>query len=244
MIQTYPGTHLYDIACQKGIISDREKFLLEECPVVNVSQMSDQEFHALRSAINELQLEPHIPAASVHLMDVQQNGDCRAEFTCRRCGEKTEIDQFFWYKVMYGCKTCGTQNEVDTFECATHRQDEFFANTPSGQSVALWGAGGVFYKLAREYPRLTTQDFVLLDANKAHQGFNMRGMEIHTPSVIAERKINTVIITALSRIDSIIATIQSDFSEVRTVLTPALRIGGTEVVPVLKVHPLLGSREY
>lgn len=236
MIQTYPGTHLYNVACEKGIITDRERFLLEECPVVNVSRMSDLEFHSLRSRINELQLEPHIPASAVRLLEIQQNGDCRAEFTCRRCGEKTEIDQFFWYKIMYGCNGCGTQNEVDTFECATHVQDAFFAAAPAGQTVALWGAGGVFYKLAREYPRLTTQDFVLLDANKSQQGFSMRGMEIHAPSVIAVRNIDSVIITALSRTDSIIATIQSEYPGVKTILSPALQIDGTKVIPVLKVH--------
>jgi radical SAM superfamily enzyme YgiQ (UPF0313 family) len=40
-ILTYPGSHLYKIACQCGIISDPVQYLRDGCPQINVSKMSD-----------------------------------------------------------------------------------------------------------------------------------------------------------------------------------------------------------
>ena len=44
MIIAFPGSILYKRACRDGIIPDPVQFLRDGCPIVNVSQMSDEQF--------------------------------------------------------------------------------------------------------------------------------------------------------------------------------------------------------
>lgn len=47
MIISFPGSVLYKRACKSGIIPDPVQFLKDGCPVVNVSNMNDEEFKKL-----------------------------------------------------------------------------------------------------------------------------------------------------------------------------------------------------
>ncbi|MCW2278810.1 B12-binding domain-containing radical SAM protein [Heliophilum fasciatum] len=43
-ILTFPGTHLYKVACERGIIKDRVKYLIDNDTQINVTKMSDEEY--------------------------------------------------------------------------------------------------------------------------------------------------------------------------------------------------------
>jgi radical SAM superfamily enzyme YgiQ (UPF0313 family) len=43
-ILTYPGSHLYKVACERGIIKDPVQYLKDGCPQINVSNMSDEKY--------------------------------------------------------------------------------------------------------------------------------------------------------------------------------------------------------
>ena len=53
LITVYPGTHLYNYACEKGLIKDKIQFLKEGCPQVNVSKLTDEHFAILTWEIME-----------------------------------------------------------------------------------------------------------------------------------------------------------------------------------------------
>lgn len=53
MIIAFPGSTLYKRACQVGIIPDPVQFLRDGCPIVNVSQMNDEEFRRVVSLIEK-----------------------------------------------------------------------------------------------------------------------------------------------------------------------------------------------
>jgi radical SAM superfamily enzyme YgiQ (UPF0313 family) len=50
-IMTFPGSHIYKEACKRGIIKDRVKFLRDGCPIVNITNMSDSEWHEMKDEI-------------------------------------------------------------------------------------------------------------------------------------------------------------------------------------------------
>lgn len=54
MIISFPGSVLYQHACQKGIIPDPVQFLKDGCPIVNVSRMSDEEFGQLVRQVEKI----------------------------------------------------------------------------------------------------------------------------------------------------------------------------------------------
>lgn len=54
MIIAFPGSVLYKRACENGVIPNPIEFLKDGCPIVNVSQMTEQEFVALVTIIEKM----------------------------------------------------------------------------------------------------------------------------------------------------------------------------------------------
>jgi radical SAM superfamily enzyme YgiQ (UPF0313 family) len=243
LIQTYPGTYLYKCACEKGIITDKEQFLRDGCPIINVSKLSSAEFHELTSLITELRMHPHVPAKWLQIMEIQENGNCRIEYICRKCGTRNLIDARFWFTETCHCSSCGSKNEVDAFQGASHPQDAFLADLPADSTVALWGAGGIYYKLIHQYSGLAAVRFLPVDANAELHGLKICNKIVHSPDIIARNGIQTVIITALSRKNEIYETLRSSFPLVENVLIPSFDITSNGIVPVLQPFQPIKRKE-
>jgi len=234
LIQTYPGTYLYEYACKNGIITDKEQFLRDGCPIVNVSKLSSVEFHELASLLAELRLHPHVPAESLQITEMEENGNCRVEYVCRKCGTRGQVTSKFWFTETCYCSSCGVKNEVDNFLGACRPQETFFTNLPDDSSIALWGAGGIFYKLIRQYSALASEGFLLVDANTEQHGLSICRKIVYSPDVITRESIRTVIITALSRKNDIIKDLRSNYPSVEAVFIPSFEITSNGVVPILR----------
>ncbi|NVN89005.1 MAG: radical SAM protein [Desulfuromonadales bacterium] len=234
LIQTYPGTHLYEHACWNGIISDKEQFLRDGCPIVNVSRLSSAEFHDLTSLITEMRMHPHVPAESVRILDISEDGQCTTEFVCRKCRTSNRAVVWFWFTEICHCAACGIKNEVAPFRGATVNQSRFFDNLPGDGAVVLWGAGGIYYKLMQQVSGLAGERFQLVDANPEQQGLVICKKIVHPPELIASSGITTVIITALSRQHEIHATLVERFPSVNMILIPSFRLTTNGIVPFLE----------
>lgn len=234
MIYVFPGSYLYEHACNTGIIENRERFLRDGCPLVNVSRLSDTEYTALTSLITELRLHPHVPAGSFQIREIFHNGECEVEMVCRKCGDRSKSRMMFWFGQEVKCSCCGLTNTVDPFQKAIHSQDIFFEHLPVGQTMALWGAGGIFYKLIHKYSMLSSEAFLLVDANKSKQGLSICNKQVYSPDIIYHNEIETVIITALSQCDQIAATLRSRYPSIEHIVIPAFDITVEGVVPRLK----------
>lgn len=234
MISVFPGSFLYEHACDAGIIKDREQFLRDGCPFVNVSKLTATEYQDLVSLITELRLHPHVPAGSFQIESVQPNGECDIEFACRKCGVQSKIKISFWFGGETQCPSCGLVNFIDPFQNAFHRQDAFSALLPADPAIGLWGAGGIYYKLIQKYEALTSERFLLVDANPSQQGMTVCGKKIYSPDVILQNDIKAVVITALSRKDDIHATLRGKYPSVEQILIPAFDITKDGIVPILR----------
>jgi anaerobic magnesium-protoporphyrin IX monomethyl ester cyclase len=234
MIYVFPGSHLYKYACSVGIIKDREKFLRDGCPLINVSKLTDIEYKALTSRITELRLHPHVPAGTLKTKEIQPNGECKMESLCRKCGNQIHSNVPFWFGKEEICPSCSLINFIDPFRNCLNSQEDFFACLPNDGVVALWGAGGIYYKLMQKYNMLSSNRFLLVDANPLKQGLTICGKEIHSPATICEINIKTVIITALSKNSEIHASLCSNYPSVKHILIPSLDINGDMIVPFLK----------
>ena len=243
LIQTYPGTYLYKYACQNGIITNKEQFLRDGCPIINVSKLSSAEFHELTSLITELRMHPHVPAKWLQIKEIQENGNCRIEYICRKCGIRNLIDTRFWFTETCHCSSCGSKNEVDAFQGASHPQDTFLADLPADSTVALWGAGGIYYKLIHRYSGLAEERFLLVDSNAELHGLKICKKIVHSPDVIARDGMQTVIITALSQKNEIRETVRSSYPLVEKVLIPSFDITSNGVVPVLQPFQPIKRKE-
>ncbi|MDR0307499.1 MAG: B12-binding domain-containing radical SAM protein [Chitinispirillales bacterium] len=55
-IMTFPGSHIYKVACGRGIISDPVQYLRDGCPMVNISKMSDNEWSQMKDKIAQTRI--------------------------------------------------------------------------------------------------------------------------------------------------------------------------------------------
>jgi len=234
MIKVFPGSFLYKYACKEGIIKDKEQFLRDGCPLINVSKLTDDEYKNLTGLISELRLHPHVPAESFEIKAIKPNDECGVEFTCRKCGIRNHVDVGFWFGKEIWCPSCGMINFVDPFENALHQEEAFFAQLPADRNIVLWGAGGIYYKLMQKYGTLASERFLLVDADPSIQGLTICGKQIHSPDLILQNGIRSVFITALSRKDDICDTLRSSYQSVERIVVPAFDIIKDGIVPVLK----------
>lgn len=50
-IIVFPGSYIYKVACERGIIKTPVKYLQEGCPLINITQMSDNEWALMKKEI-------------------------------------------------------------------------------------------------------------------------------------------------------------------------------------------------
>jgi radical SAM superfamily enzyme YgiQ (UPF0313 family) len=233
-IVAYPGTYIYKYACENGLIVDKEQFLKDGCPLVNLSKLSSSEYKELRSLVTELRLHPHVLCKSLRVLDIHPDGKCNVEFECRKCGAINSAELFYWYKATHICSNCGLINEVDPFEIALHSYESLFSNLPDSGNIALWGAGGIYYKFSQKYNSLSSERFILIDVDKQIQELNICGKKVLPPDEIVKGDIKTVVIMAISRKDEIYDLISRDYPSVDSIFVPAFDIQMEGVVPIFK----------
>ena len=222
--------HSYDT----GIIKDRKEGLPEGQQLVATSTPANDDYRHLRSLITEFHLHPPVPADSLQIESIQSNGDCDTAFDCRKCGVQTKSRVAFWFGRGVHCPSCGITNFIDPFQNAFHSPDEFFVQLPADPIIALWGAGGIYYKLIKKYDLFASSRFLLVDADPSQWGLIVCKKKIHPPNIINERNIKSVIITALSCKDDIYATIRDRYPPVGNILTPEITITNDGIIPILK----------
>jgi predicted RNA-binding Zn-ribbon protein involved in translation (DUF1610 family) len=236
-LETFPRISygsLFSQSFNAGIIKDQEQYLRDGCPCVNNSKLIDAEYRDLRSLITEFHLQPPVSAGSFQIESIQPKGECDIEFACLKCGVQGKVKVAFWFGSKVQCPSCGFKNFIDPFQNAFHRQDTFSAHLPADPVIALWGAGGIFYKLIKKYPLLASQRFLLVDANPSLYGLTVCGKTIHSPDAILQNNIKTVTITALSRKDEINAILRRNYPSVERVLIPVFDVTEEGIVPILK----------
>jgi len=236
MIIAYPGSYLYKYAYEKGIIKDKKQFLIDGCPLVNISKLTDEEHKNLFSLTEELKLHPHTLAKSIKIIDIKTNGECNVEAICRKCGTKSNYSMFFLFKNAYVCPTCTLKNEVDPFTKAMHSSKIFKKSLPINEKIALWGAGGIYYKLIKQYKFLAAKNFLLVDTNKKLHNLSICGKMVYSPEIITTMHIKSVVITAISQKNELRKIIYKHYKSVEKIFIPDIKISEKGVMPILKSY--------
>jgi hypothetical protein len=97
-------------------------------------------------------------------------------------------------------------------------EDTFLRLFQSGKPVALWGCGGIADKLFNRHEFLRVASLEVVDANTEKQGGRFWGHTILPPSIIADKCIDTVIITSFAYADEICETISGQYPCVRHIV--------------------------
>jgi len=221
-VRAFPGSHIYKLACQKGIITDKEQFLKDGYFNINISKMNDSDYFDMLSQITELSYLPQIPAKSVRILDVNNDGFCEVEWQCRRCNIVHTLLQVHFLQAPICICSCGVQNSVEPFRNVSCKSVELMAALPEDEVIAFWGVGSQYSRLTRFYECLDSNRFIQIDASEHQQKMTRLGKKIYSPDIIAKKEIKFVIITSPIAKDAIFKTIEKEYPSVIKVFFPNL----------------------
>jgi len=225
MINVFPGTGLYTGAVERGIITDRIKYLQDGCPLTNVSQMTDSQYRDLASRIYAMNTSAKYAPERLECKPRQglDGVDTAVIFYCNKCGTEIRFvsDSFHVKRIL--CPTCNQRHYVDPFRGSlVDAGSPLTARLHFGgyEKVALWGAGELCMKMI-EYMGFHASSFVIVDSSKSRQGCTLCGKEIHDPEIIRRDGISTVIVTVLPRREEILESLR-DYGSVGRVYVPCI----------------------
>jgi radical SAM superfamily enzyme YgiQ (UPF0313 family) len=219
---TFPGTWIYQYACDNGLIADREKFLLEGQFVVNLSRMSDAEYWAMLSEITELSFLPQVPAAQVRILAADPTGHCEMEWQCRSCGQTHRTPDIHFLQAPIVTCSCGRPNTVEPFRDIVHDSAYLMSELPENEPLAFWGVGSQYWRLLRRFEVLGAEPHIQIDGSPHQQRFTRTGKKIHSPDAIETLGLRHVVITSPNAKRAIVEAIASDHPTVSDVYFPRL----------------------
>lgn len=156
-IFVYPGTELYHHAIGKNIIDDPVRFLENECPQLNISKMSNDEYGRLMGLIHKYRIENPIPAKVISCIKTETNpykGDLYTiKIECPHClniiaynNMHQDCNKIFPLGCRVHCRQCNQRfdllpfkfyEEMDVKKDFNKKVDVF----QSSKKIAIYGAG-------------------------------------------------------------------------------------------------------
>ncbi len=240
IVATFPGTHIYENACQSGIIPDREQYLKDGSFIVNITKMSDSDYYDMISNVTELGFLTQIPAKGVKIRDVNDDGFCEVVWQCRRCDTVHTLPHTHFLQAPIRTCSCGIQNTVEPFRGVSCDSAELMAALPEDEVIAFWGVGSQYCRLARFYDSIDFSKFIQIDASKYQQKMHRLGNKIYSPEIIAQKEITSVIVTSPTTKDAILKSIEERYPLVSNVFFPKLLRIEDKFVPAFQ--PIVSNR--
>lgn len=220
----FPGSELYKQALANGIIKDELKFIEEECPLQNVSQMSNDEYVQV---VNEIlpKAKAKLNAAKTDVSIRKFKTDILArkycfEHTCSVCKKEKRFflsnTEVIMRTNQYSCPECGEVFNINItceFAQMLYCQLERICQQ---YRTALWGCGQNMAVISEYVSGLNDLNFCLIDTDVMKIGKEgIGGKIIYAPEKITDLKIEFIIEMTSVRRFEIINRIKREFPEVK-----------------------------
>jgi len=219
-IIAYPGCHVYEVSCERGIISDRVQFIKDGCPEVNFSKMTTDERRHIASVIDMLVSEGHDTLSGATIVQ-GETGKVIVTGNCPYCGEVgtyLNLDPLRPIK-LENCPACHRTlrlyaSDYADFSVFSQNMEKLL----STRKIAFWPVITGLAKVFESAPVLANDDLFVVDISPYKQGMTLCGKIIQSPEIIKEKSIDTVIITTSTSVGSdIIQHIKTGFPQVKKI---------------------------
>lgn len=223
-ILLFPGSYLYKKAVEDKIIDNETKFIEDECPITNVSKMSNEEYIYL---LNEL-----IPIEKVKymaLLNKNKISDFRTdgkrgyyfESKCNCCNKigryHIVASEVIMRNNQYICTECGNTMLLNVLSEYTSLFYEKIKYISRNFKLAFWGIGQnlmIFNELLHNMEDLC--EYELIDTNQMKIGkVGINGKTIYSPDDIPALNIDFIIETTSGRHYEIINRIEKEYPQVK-----------------------------
>lgn len=219
----FPGSELYKKALKDGTIEDELEFIEKECPLRNVSGMSDDDYVKM---LNEI-----LPRAKMKLNAAKENRGVKNftpqkrenkysfEYSCPTCGHKNT----FWISTLdaimrtnqYNCEQCGQNFDLNVTHMFVQAFTKKMKKICSEHRVALWGCGQNLAVVDDYFKNFAELNYTLIDTDVMKIGKDIGGHIINSPEIIKERQIEFIVDMTSVRHTEIMNRIHREFPEVK-----------------------------
>ncbi len=197
LITVYPGSYLYKYACDKGIISDRVRFLKEGCPQINVSKLKDEEYSELIKNIMEAPMTLAKVLSTVEVSHIDyKTGRLNVTGVCTACRNKNYWDNIKLFTTNFlGCKKCGQRyNMVLPRELRENIDNNINKLLEKFGKLAVWGINYNTADLFRYSKALGNENVYPIDISEMKRNMDLYGKKIFPPDVIKIENIKAVVV--------------------------------------------------
>lgn len=228
MIRTLPGSTIYAKAVADGRIKDEVEFLRADCPYINVSKLSDDEWKRTFDMYLEERLYSPDYLTEFDLTPVSVNahnghGEGIYVMICPKCQGKTLFrTSLMRYSSKAACKHCNSRWDIDPIR--------YFKTEPFSfdekACYAIWGCNSITYHLMKRYKRLADDDVVVVDMDKELQGHCIWGKDIQ--GALHTSEVDSLIITALASRERIIREVREKYPHIKNIFYPSIMQKGEQ----------------
>jgi radical SAM superfamily enzyme YgiQ (UPF0313 family) len=195
-IVAYPGSYLYQYACEKNIIKDRIKFLKDGCPTVNVSKLNAAEMSWLATKLLE---SPFKTARNINNIVVENidpvsgRVDIRGE--CDQCGHTNLWKNIrLFISVSLTCSNCSQKHNTPF---PPELQRVLAANVggllEQYPKIGIWGVTFQSIGLYNDFDVFKSPAIFAIDNSSTKQMIDLYGKKVFSPDVLLEENIPLII---------------------------------------------------
>ena len=190
----FPGSELYKIAVQRGLIKDESEFIKQGCPYVNVSKMTEQEYKNLQIMIGTIN-----QGSCDRIIDgnVKYIGYGKVDLSgkCPICGEYNvwKSQDLFRSSENSICSKCGSMLSILACDYIGDKAAEAYKKI-SDRKIGIWPVVSSVTEFFEKIPEAKNKNVYLIDKSEIKQGGFLGGKEVYSPNVIDEQEIDTVFV--------------------------------------------------
>lgn len=202
-IVLYPGSALYERAVRERKIKSTKEHILQGCPLVNISEMSDNEYyHLVNVKLPQFTAKFRKKISyniANELNETIINYNCNKhyihEFTCRKCNSRIRNRLYTtdMFQKHMSCPNCGEKYDFFPNFLYFNTFNRRITEILSDSQTAIWGAGETLNCLYECNKYLRENDVVIIDSNlhKQQQGFYDK--KVYSPEALKEKSIEKII---------------------------------------------------
>lgn len=217
LITVYPGSYLYQYACEKRIIRDKVQFLKEGCPQINVSKLTDRQLSELIWQFMEAPVSQIKTLSSVDLTSVDyKTGRIGVSGKCVTCGQQNNWDNIKLFTMNFlPCQKCGQKYNVPLPpQLRTNIENNVNKLVAEYGKVAVWGINYHSADLFNNSPVLQNGSIFPVDISETKRKMALYGRQIFAPQIINDEGIRAVIVAIPVYFTQIASQIESGHKKV------------------------------
>lgn len=201
-IMVFPGSHLYKVACERGLIKDKVQYIKDGCPYINVSKMTDKEYKEIAIKIDTLHVNSTMKLTDVEI-ELMKFGKATVKGKCPYCKQDSEFKNIDIFKPLTDklCSSCNsTLNILVADYIEGHTFNDNILKLVENYKVAVWPITTAVSNMMQLSPALLSNNVYLVDSSQYKQGNYFKEKMTNHPDIIKQENIEVVVLAVTSSV--------------------------------------------